>query len=154
MLKYHPDRQQETIALVMDELNRMSRLVNDLLLLAKAERADFLNPKLEELDWLTEELYLKARALESRDWRLESKGLSPIVVDRQRLTQAVMNLVQNAVRHTHNGDTITLGSSVRDECAYIWVREGIAPEDQNEFLNALCGRPTVITSLKGLAWDF
>jgi len=36
MLKYHPDRQQETIALVMDELNRMS-LVNDLLLLAKAE---------------------------------------------------------------------------------------------------------------------
>jgi len=36
MLKYHPDRQQETIALVMDELNRMSRLVNDLLLLAKA----------------------------------------------------------------------------------------------------------------------
>jgi len=133
MLKYHPDRQQETIALVMDELNRMSRLVNDLLL-AKAERADFLNPKLEELDWLTEELYLKARALESRDWRLESKGLSP-VVDRQRLTQAV-NLVQNAVRHTHNGDTITLGSSVRDECAYIWVRdtgEGIAPEDQNNF---------------------
>jgi len=33
-----PSRQQETIALVMDELNRMSRLVNDLLLLAKAER--------------------------------------------------------------------------------------------------------------------
>jgi len=24
---------------------------------------------------------------------------------------------------THNGDTITLGSSVRDECAYIWVRD-------------------------------
>jgi len=35
------DRQQETIALVMDELNRMSRLVNDLLLLAKAERGTF-----------------------------------------------------------------------------------------------------------------
>jgi len=46
-LKYHPDRQQETIALVMDELNRMSRLVNDLLLLAKAERADFLNQSLK-----------------------------------------------------------------------------------------------------------
>jgi len=39
MLKYHPDRQQETIALVMDELNRMSRLVNDLLLwLRQSER--------------------------------------------------------------------------------------------------------------------
>lgn len=133
MLKYHPSRQQETIALVMDELNCMSRLVNDLLLLAKAERPDFLNLKPEELDWLTEELYLKAKSLETRDWRLESKGLSPIVVDRQRLTQAVRNLVHNAVRHTCDGDTITLGSSVRDDCAYIWVRdtgEGIALEDQ------------------------
>jgi len=70
-----PSRQTaETIA--SDGRAKMSRLVNDLLL-AKAERADFLNPKLEELDWLTEELYLKARALESRDWR-ESKGLSPV----------------------------------------------------------------------------
>ncbi|MFH7024708.1 MAG: sensor histidine kinase [Heteroscytonema crispum UTEX LB 1556] len=133
MLEFQPERQQETIALVMDELERMSRLVNDLLLLAKTERPDFLKLKPEELDWLTEELYLKARSLANRDWRLESKGLSPIMVDRQRLTQAVMNLVQNAVRHTSDGDSITLGSSIKEDCAYIWVRdtgEGIAPEDQ------------------------
>jgi len=85
MLKYHPDRQQDVV--VMDELNRMSRLMT---CCRQAERTF----STQELDWLTEELYLKARALESRDWRLESKGLSPIVVDRQRLTQAVMNLVQ------------------------------------------------------------
>jgi signal transduction histidine kinase len=133
MLSYCPEKQPETIALVMDELNRMNRLVNDLLLLAKAERPDFLHPKSEELDWLTEELYLKARTMANRDWKLESKGLSPVVVDRQRLTQAVMNLVQNAVRHTQPGDTITLGSAVKENSAYIWVSdtgEGIAPEDQ------------------------
>lgn len=133
MLSYQPTRQQETIALVMDELNRMNRLVNDLLLLAKAECPNFLKPKPEELDWLTEELYLKARSLANRDWRLESKGLSPVVVDRQRLTQAMMNLVENAVRHTQPGDSITLGSAVKEDYAYIWVRdsgEGIAPEDQ------------------------
>jgi signal transduction histidine kinase len=134
ILKYQPpEKQTQTIALVMDELERMSRLVNDLLLLAKAERPDFLNLKPEELDWLTEELYLKARSFADRDWRLESKGLSAVVVDRQRLTQAMMNLVQNAVRHTQVGDAIVLGSSVRDEFAYFWVRdtgEGIAPADQ------------------------
>lgn len=133
MLKYQPEKQLETIDLVMDELERMSRLVNDLLLLAKAERPDFLHLKPEELDWLTEELYLKSRTLADRDWRLESKGLSPVLVDRQRLTQAVMNLVQNAVRHTSPGDTITLGSSVKADLAYIWVRDtgvGIAPADQ------------------------
>ncbi|MBD2099774.1 cell wall metabolism sensor histidine kinase WalK [Leptolyngbya sp. FACHB-261] len=132
MLKYQPQK-EETIALVMDELERMSRLVNDLLLLAKAERSDFLRLKPEELDWLTEEIYLKARGLAKRDWRLESKGLSPITVDRQRLTQAVMNLVQNAIRHTKVGDTIALGSAVKGDRAYFWVRdtgEGISPDDQ------------------------
>jgi signal transduction histidine kinase len=133
MLQYCPEKQPQMIALVMDELNRMGRLVNDLLLLAKAENPDFLNLKPEELDWLTEDFYLKARLLADREWKLESKGLSPIVVDRQRLTQAVMNLIQNAVRHTQVGDTITLGSSVQGDRAYIWVRDtgtGIAPEDQ------------------------
>ena len=37
-----PDERRETIALVTDELDRMSRFVDDLLLLAKAEREDFL----------------------------------------------------------------------------------------------------------------
>ncbi len=133
-LKYRPERQEQTIALAIDELDRMNRLVNDLLLLAKAERSDFLALKPEELDWLTEELYLKVRPLANRHWKLESKGLSPIRVDRQRLTQAVMNLVQNAIRHTQEGDTIALGSSVRSNYAHIWVSdtgEGIAPEDQS-----------------------
>ncbi|GAA6618116.1 sensor histidine kinase [Scytonema sp. NUACC26] len=133
MLQFCPEKQEVTIALVMDELDRMSRLVNDLLLLAKTERPDFLRIKPEELDWLTEEIYLKARSLANRDWRLESKGLSPVMVDRQRLTQAVMNLIQNAVRHTSNDDTITLGSSAKGDCINIWVKDtgvGIAPEDQ------------------------
>ncbi|MCU0565556.1 MAG: HAMP domain-containing histidine kinase [Oculatellaceae cyanobacterium Prado106] len=134
MLNYLPPQQQdESIQLVMDELERMSRLVNDLLLLAKTERPDFLKLKTEELDWLTEELYLKSRSLAPRDWKLASKGLCPVTVDRQRLTQAMMNLVQNAVRHTQDGDTITLGSTVKDNHAYLWVQdtgEGIAAEDQ------------------------
>ena len=133
ILKYRPEKQRETIELVTDELNRMSRLVNDLLLIAKAEQPHFLCLKVEELDWFTEELYFKAQALAQRDWRLESKGLSPVAIDKGRLTQAVMNLVQNAIRHTQAGDTIALGSAVRDEYAYLWVRDtgaGIAPEDQ------------------------
>lgn len=133
MLKYKPQQQEETIALVMDELERMSRLVNDLLLLAKAERPDFLQLSSQEIDWLTEEIYLKVQTLAQRDWQLESKGLSPIIVDRQRLTQAMVNLVENATRHTQEGDTIALGSSVKDGHAYFWVRDtgkGIVPEDR------------------------
>ncbi len=134
ILKYRPEKQEQTIALVTDELDRMGRLVNDLLLIAKAEQPHFLRIRSEELDWFTEELYFKSRAIAKRDWRLESKGLSPVAIDKGRLTQAVMNLVQNAIRHTQENDTITLGSTVRGEYAYLWVRdtgEGIAPEDRD-----------------------
>ncbi|MGK7935876.1 MAG: sensor histidine kinase [Xenococcaceae cyanobacterium] len=138
ILKYCPEKQPETIDLVTDELSRMNRLVNDLLLIAKAEQPNFLCIKLEELDWLTEELYSKSKALAKRDWQLESKGLSPVAIDKGRLTQAVMNLLQNAVRHTQENDTITLGSAVRDEYAYLWVSdtgEGIATEDQERIFD-------------------
>ncbi|MEL7316826.1 MAG: HAMP domain-containing sensor histidine kinase, partial [Cyanobacteria bacterium J06559_3] len=134
LLSYRPDKQPETIALMMSELEQMNRLVNDLLLLTKAERPDFLVLKPEDLDWLTEELYFKARTLTSdRDWRLEAKGLYPATIDRQRFSQAVMNLVQNAVRHTQSGDAIALGSAVTDGYLRFWVSdtgEGIAPADQ------------------------
>lgn len=134
LLSYRPDKQPETIALMMNELAQMNRLVNDLLLLTKAECPNFLILKPEDLDWLTEELYFKARSLTSdRNWRLEAKGLYPATIDRQRFSQAVMNLVQNAVRHTQPGDSIALGSAVTDGDFRFWVRdtgEGIAPADQ------------------------
>ncbi|MEO1209697.1 MAG: HAMP domain-containing sensor histidine kinase, partial [Cyanobacteria bacterium J06638_20] len=133
-LAYRPEKQSETISLITNELQQMNRLVNDLLLLTKAERPDFLILKPEDLDWLTEELYLKARSLTpDRNWRLEAKGLYPATLDRQRFSQAVMNLVQNAVRHTQPGDVITLGSTVTDDHLKFWVRdtgEGIALADQ------------------------
>lgn len=127
-----PEEQQETIALVMDELDRMNRLVNDLLLLAKAERPDFLSLETVEIDVLTEELFTKAVALGDRNWQLECKASGQIVADRQRLTQAIMNLAQNAVEHTVLNDAITLGSLVTNTEVRFWVRdtgEGIAAND-------------------------
>ena len=62
-----PEERRETIALVTDELDRMSRFVNDLLLLAKAERQDFLRIEEVELGALTDELLEKATGLGPRD---------------------------------------------------------------------------------------
>lgn len=128
-----PQEQQETLELVIDELDRMSRLVNDMILLAKAERPDFLQLESVDLAALTEELFAKARALADREWHLDSKGTGQIVVDRQRITEAVMNLAQNATQHTQPGDTIALGSALKQSQVRFWVRdtgEGIAIADQ------------------------
>ena len=83
-----PLEREETIALVTDELDRMARFVEDLLLLAKAEQGDFLHLAPLDLDVLTDELYDKATALADRDWRLAGSGAGRLTADRQRLTQA------------------------------------------------------------------
>jgi signal transduction histidine kinase len=119
-----PAERRETVAIVTDELDRMSRFVDDLLTLARTERPDFLHPEDLDIDALTEELLAKARALDAdRAWRLEAAAPAQLRGDRQRLTQAVMNLARNAVEHTGPGDVIALGSSAADGEARLWVRD-------------------------------
>lgn len=128
-----PNEQRETLALVTDELDRMSRFVDDLLLLAKAEQPNFLRLEIVDVATLTDELFAKAKALADRHWELESQGRGRIVADRQRLTQAMMNLAQNATQHTHPGDTIAIGTALDRGTVRLWVRdtgEGIAWADQ------------------------
>lgn len=101
----------------------MARFVEDLLLLAKAEQADFLQPGPLDLDVLTDELYAKAQALADRDWGLVGNGTGRLIADRQRLTQAIMQLAQNAVQHTEPGDRIALGSALAGDTARLWVAD-------------------------------
>jgi signal transduction histidine kinase len=123
----------ETVALVLDELDRMSRMVDDLLMLAKAERPDFLRREPVDLAAFTEDLFVKVRALAPRAWRLDAVGRGWLLADRQRLTQALVQLAQNATQHTGPGDLIRIGSTVDGRCARFWVADsgpGVAPADR------------------------
>jgi signal transduction histidine kinase len=134
-LEDDPEERRKTLAVVMDELERMTRFVNDLLLLARAQRPDFLALEAADVATVTDELYSKASSLAPRDWQVETVGRGRVVLDRQRITQAVMQLAQNAVQHTGDGDVIILGSSVADGEARFWVRDegpGIAPSRREE----------------------
>lgn len=128
-----PEDRAETVALVIDELDRMARIVDDLLLLAKAEQPDFVQPRPVELSDLTTELLMKSRALGARDWRLDRCASGTVWADPQRLTQAVLNLARNAVEQTAPGAEIGLGSEHRDGTVRLWVRDtgaGVAPEER------------------------
>ena len=131
------DEVESTRALLLDEVERMGRLVDDLILLAKSRRPDFVTPRPVDLDELTTTVLAKARAMAERDWQLDATAAVRLQADEQRLTQAVLQLVDNAVKHTDPGDTIAVGSSLKGSRARIWVRDtgdGIDPADRTRVL--------------------
>ncbi|MEU8226300.1 ATP-binding protein [Kribbella sp. NPDC048915] len=129
-----PQDRAETTALVLDELSRMNRIVDDLLVLAKSDRPGFLELGEVNLTELVVEVVAKARPLADRAWRVAATADATIVADDQRLTQALMQLVSNAVRHTATSDRIEVGSAVNaDGSTLLWVADsgpGVPPEDR------------------------
>lgn len=118
-----PHEVREVRALALDELDRMQRMVDDLVLLAKAKRPDFLRPQPVEVDRLVDDVLDKSRAMGERDWRVDARAEGVAMMDEQRVTQALLQLVSNALKFTEPSDTIAVGSAVRDEEVQLWVRD-------------------------------
>ena len=118
-----PEEVRETRDLLLSESDRMSRLVGDLIVLAKSRRPDFLTPAPVDLATLTPTLLATARGLGDRDWQLDEVADGTVVVDEQRITQAVLQLADNAVKHTVPGDTVAIGSARDRGVLRLWVRD-------------------------------
>jgi two-component system, OmpR family, sensor kinase len=90
--------------LVAAEINRMRRLVDDLLLLAQAERMDFLAVDVIEVRRFLTQLWDGATLTADRRFELGEVPDGQLRADPDRLAQAVRNLINNAVNHTRLGD--------------------------------------------------
>lgn len=118
-----PQERRDTIALVTDELDRMNRMVDDLLVLAKAEQPDFLHVQDVVVADLVRDVFAKASALGDRDWRLGPLADATLPADRQRLTQALMQLTQNAVQYTGPADSIELSAEASGDQVLFTVQD-------------------------------
>lgn len=128
-----PDDIHETVDLVDDELDRMNRMVSDLLLLARAEQPEFLRTRTVEVGPLTRVIFAKVSQLGDRDFTLESVAEVTCTLDEQRITQALVALTDNACRYTNPGDRIGIGSTVTDNVLRFWVTDsgpGVSDDDR------------------------
>ena len=114
---------EETKLLLLDEVDRMSRLVGDLILLAKTGRPDFLTSRPVSIERFTHTLLAKARGLGDRAWIVDEAAQGLVTMDEQRITQAVLQLADNAVKHTGEGDEVAIGSALTGASVRIWVRD-------------------------------
>jgi len=97
-----PESRRRILAAIRREIDRLGRLAADLLLLTQLEaRGGRLELRPLDLGELTRDLADASRALvgDTRRFELVANGPLPVLADRDRLTQALLNLLDNAVRH-------------------------------------------------------
>lgn len=118
------ESRRATVSLVLEEVDRMSRLVSELTLLARVDRPEFLSKQSVDMKVFLERIFVKAKKLADRQWRLSEVASVSLEADEQRLSQGLLNLVLNATQHTHANQTIELGSKLDGKGnLQIWVAD-------------------------------
>lgn len=133
-----PHDVNDTRDIGLDELQRMSLLVNDLVVLAQSNRTDFIRPAPVDIAALVRDIGAKAAALGHRNWQLKANAEGTVNIDASRITQAMLQLCANAVKFSEPGTPVELGSAIRENPTgttelFLWVSDagvGIDPQDQ------------------------
>jgi signal transduction histidine kinase len=112
----------EDAAVIADELMRLRRLADRLLLLAGSEDPEFLYPRPVDLETIVVDAVRRWTATPRR-WLLGATEEATVMADADRLEVALDALIENAVNHTQELDTIEVAIHKRDTRAVISVRD-------------------------------
>ena len=125
----------ESLVGIDNEVDRLTRLVGDLLLLAQAESGKLpLDSRTVELDTLLLEAMQQMRVLAGERLTLRLGEIDQVLVcgDQDRLKQVILNLVGNAIKYTPDGGEVLVGLSKTESQAKLVVSDtgpGIPAED-------------------------
>lgn len=111
-----------TRALGIAELDRMTRLIGDIDLLAAVEADNFTITDVD-LAVLTQRVAELVAVIPGHTWSVEQSAAGLIRGDRDRLLQAWLQLADNAAKYTPPGTAIEIGSAVHPSGAQLWVRD-------------------------------
>ncbi len=133
------DKQLQLASLLQSDIERLTRLVEELLDVTRYESADYPLERRRSLDVVR----TINQVIDKLQYRASRKGLSVVTLvreglpqlrgDRDRLIQVLENLLDNAVKFTPVGGVIEIGAESQGKHVHVWVRDtgvGIPKEHQ------------------------
>mgnify|MGYP006291588897 CR=1 FL=1 len=117
---------EESLDSIESEVDRLTRLVGDLLLMAQAETGQLpllLEPV--EMDDLLFEIFEQMKVLSKGDHEIRIGNIEPAIVtgDRDRLKQVLLNLGSNAIKFSPKGGLVLLSLYVRENWVQVLVND-------------------------------
>jgi signal transduction histidine kinase len=106
------EEQREAIDQIRREIERLSRLVDELLVLARADAVEAFAPRTVQLDEVLMETFADLRGVAGRRLRVNDIDAVTVSGERDRLKQLMLVLLDNALRYTPQG---TVHASIGDD---------------------------------------
>jgi signal transduction histidine kinase len=132
-----PESAREFLSIIHSESQRLSRMINTFLsvsMLEQKDRQEVLKIPLLLDDVVRETIACMQPAAKRKRIRLvgaEGGRLPPVAADRALVMQAVMNLVDNAIKYSPERTTVTLSTALEAEAVRVAVEDfgcGVPPD--------------------------
>jgi two-component system, OmpR family, sensor kinase len=147
-----PEDVRRVERLVRTEILRMERLVDDLLVLARADEREFLRKRPVDLPPFAAELIDGARPTANRHFELGPIPMGEVDADPDRLAQALRNLIRNAIEYTSDGGIVRLTGSTSKGRVTLAVEDdgpGIPPAHRERVFDRFHRTDSARTRVRG-----
>jgi signal transduction histidine kinase len=138
------EQRKKFLGIITKEAERLSRLINQVLDLAKIEsgKADWVQTRVDMKEVISDTLAAMDQLFREKNIRVEARlpeKVSTVTVDLDRMTQVMLNLLSNAVKFCDNANgRVEIALAEREGFLSVDVRDngrGIRPEDHETIFN-------------------
>jgi two-component system sensor histidine kinase HydH len=119
-------KEREYAEIMVKEVDRINRVVTDLLTIARPQEPELAPTDLEELiDHTVRLLQTDADRRRVKIYQTIAPGLPEVLIDENQIAQALLNLILNALQAVGRGGTIEVGANLEapHSCLHLWVED-------------------------------